>query len=380
MDTQIVREISEHIESIPSLPTAAMRLIELTDDPGAELSEVSRIISADQGLAVRVLQVANSAFYGAQRKIGSINQAVVTIGFQAVKNITLSLSVMTNSRMQAKLSAGNLEFFWRQSLATAIVARRLAVSLGIKNPDEAFTAGLIHDIGVVILMNRYEELYARTVENARKRNAPLLQMEQEVFEMNHAELGAELCRHWRLPQTIISAVATHHDFNSENTDAKSLYSLAGVISVADEVTKIALSDGSPKGGANASIDPICVDLITKAQYPTRKLHPILMELTRELKQIERFFGLPASPEVETTRFEHQRIGLLITGKREKEIVVLILLSLNLKYMDIGFAGEVDPRFVTVIDDAALRKIGCTNDVFAVGAFKGWIHDELFKAK
>lgn len=294
MDAQFIKEVSRRIVNVPPLPSVAMKLIALAGDPNVELEEIDAVVSSDQSLAIRVLQIANSPFYGASYRIASIAQAVMLIGFRSLRNLALGLSVMkvANGEAGSKL---NLETFWKHSLATAIAARGLSAANGQKHPDEAFTAGLIHDIGKIILMREAGDAYSIAQEGPHRSIVTIDHLEHEVFEMDHAELGGELCRHWHIPEEIADAVSGHHSFEPESVTSASLHKPAGLVFVADQLAKIA-GFGS---GHDDAVDLLFTDMLAKSKFRTDDFVGILNGIHQEMSHIRAFFGLaPSSLEEE----------------------------------------------------------------------------------
>ena len=204
------REWVESIKDLPTLPAIAAQVVELMDDPGTTASQLGRVISADQGLAMQVLKIANSAYYGFPRRIGTIDLAIVVLGFDALKSLTLSLSIReVVARWKSEVTFDFVEY-WKHCMYTGIAARMLARICGYRVPGEAFIAGVVHDVGKAALSRYFPDLFAQTLQLAEAELKPLHRVEEELMGVNHGEIGGWLCDQWKLPARIVEAVTHHH--------------------------------------------------------------------------------------------------------------------------------------------------------------------------
>ena len=202
--------VADAVQDLPPLPVALQRLITLTQSPDASFDDIARTAEMDQGLGVRMLRAANSAYYGLSRQVKTVSQATVLLGRNTVRNLALSLSVlMLRDRMDDSwpLAPGP---FWEHTFGVASAARALARYLQLSDPDEAFVVGLLHDVGKVVLAGSDREGYARLIQQAQATQRPLHALEREAYGMDHASVGASVCRRWQLPDTLANAVAMPH--------------------------------------------------------------------------------------------------------------------------------------------------------------------------
>ncbi|HSM75594.1 MAG TPA: HDOD domain-containing protein, partial [Desulfobacterales bacterium] len=196
---------------LPSLPLVAVRLLELTLDDHSSAGDLARVIETDPALAGKILGIVNSAAYGLPRKIASVSQAVSLMGFAGIR--ALALGVTLFEKIVPKEAAGSFDrlFFWQHCLAVAELARILAVRLGHPDPEEAYIAGLLHDVGKVILETHgrkgYSDLCSR---RAAADGATLVEDEARFVGLSHDRLGAFFCAHWQLPEPLVLAVLFHH--------------------------------------------------------------------------------------------------------------------------------------------------------------------------
>ncbi len=193
---------------LPPLPQASQRALELMREPDCSLNAVADILAVDQVLAGVVLRVSNSAYYGMQNRIATVHQAVVVIGLQALYEVILaaSLGSFLNRPLPGyELRKGEL---WRHSLGVAICARMIAEKRKWKNVEEFYFAGLLSDIGKLAL----EKMLRTMVFSIDDwRSASFLEIERSYFGIDHAMLGAEMARRWRLPEGLVAVIAHHHN-------------------------------------------------------------------------------------------------------------------------------------------------------------------------
>jgi len=190
-----------------SLPQTLAEVLRVVSDESCGADDLAKVLTKDPALTTRVLRVVNSPFYGVNRKVGTVSQAVVTIGMRQVTALALSTSVYTmTERLQASF---NRVRFWRHSLEVAIASRVLAEKCGYKNTEEMFVAGLLHDIGLLVLDRSFPEQYRQLWKRSLDQGTPV-ELEEEMWGTNHARVGQFLLEQWNLPEAICQAVGHHH--------------------------------------------------------------------------------------------------------------------------------------------------------------------------
>ena len=209
MENPLLEKI-ETSRALPSLPHILLQLIDICNQEEKGIRDLSKVINKDPSISERLLRLVNSAYYSLKQKITSIDQALLLLGMDAVKNIAISSSVYQVFHRPSRKSVFDIKLFWWHSLNCATIARRLATRLQYPSPDEAFLAGLMHDIGKILLLNNFEQQYESILKNAGFRTAPLLRGEQELG-VGHAEAGAWLIRRWDLHTFLPDAILYHHD-------------------------------------------------------------------------------------------------------------------------------------------------------------------------
>jgi putative nucleotidyltransferase with HDIG domain len=201
--------IVQKVKDLAVLPQVVHQIIHLTSNPNANVRDLERLISIDQGMSTRVLNTVNSAYYGFSRKIASVKDAVVLLGFKAVRNLAMTVSVF--DMFVGKTDRQNLRRgkWWRHSIDTALCARLIASQVDGVSPDEAYTAGLLHDIGKPLL-DRYGGTPYEQVEDGMQQGMPERDAERRVFGCDHAEVGRVVSLHWGFPEKLVEAIGEHH--------------------------------------------------------------------------------------------------------------------------------------------------------------------------
>lgn len=225
--TMLTREqVTARLKQLPSLPSAVSDLLASFSNEDVDVEQIARQIARDQGLTARVLRVANSSFYGLQSKVGTINEAVVVLGFRAVRSMVMAVSMNGAFRVdqcQCFDAAGYL----RHCVGVGLASRALAPLAGL-NAELAFTGGLLHDIGQLVLASNFSVQYAVALDYRKKHDCPLVIAERDILGLDHAEVGGLLAEAWRFPDSLHQAVALHHSPAGALAN-----SLANVVHVAD---------------------------------------------------------------------------------------------------------------------------------------------------
>ena len=205
-----LRTLVSEIKSLPSLPSIYQDLMHEMQGAQASLKKASRIVARDLGMVTKILQLVNSAFFGLRTHVSDPEQAVALLGFETIKSLVLSSQVFAQFD-QARLPAFSLEELWRHAMLTATCARRIAKEAGASQQviDEAFTAALLHDVGVLVLVANRPDDYAKVLELMRERHMPDWAAERDIFGADHAHVGAYLLGIWGLGDGIVEAVAFH---------------------------------------------------------------------------------------------------------------------------------------------------------------------------
>jgi HD-like signal output (HDOD) protein len=204
-----LKEIVSRLETVPSLPAIYVAITKALEAPDASISEIGGIIAQDIGMSTKLLQLVNSAFFGLPSPVSSVKQAAALIGIDNIRALALSVNIF--SRFEGSLG-DDMAFLWNHSLATAGFAKIIAKSQHSSRTevDDAFTAGVLHDVGRLILASACTSDYKNALRKTNEATT-MLAAEQEVFGCTHAAVGAYLLGLWGLPDVIVAATAWHHE-------------------------------------------------------------------------------------------------------------------------------------------------------------------------
>ena len=224
---QVVGSAIREISHIATLPEITMKIIELVESPKSTATDLHKVISNDPALCSRILKVVNSSFYGLPGQIASINRAIVLLGLNAVKNIAIAASLaklFKGGELTTRFSAKAL---WEHSNSCAVASKIIADTLKVGLADEAFLAGLMHDIGVVVEMQFNRDKLVQVVESlgANSQGVPLVAMietEETFFGANHQHFGSALCEKWKFPRSLALVTGNHHTPLSLAADTRTL--------------------------------------------------------------------------------------------------------------------------------------------------------------
>jgi len=200
----------DETSTIYSLPLFYERLNETINHPRSSIEDISKIITEDQGLTARMLRLANSPMFGCYARVDSITKAVTIIGTQQLRDLALAASVMGVFKgIPEELL--NMTTFWKHCIACGIIARSLAVYRRESNVERLFVAGMLHDVGQVVLAAARPELIRELLEEQRDTGRLYIDLEREKLGFDHAELGGALLKKWKIPASIGEPVTCHHN-------------------------------------------------------------------------------------------------------------------------------------------------------------------------
>ena len=233
-------KILEKIKELPTLPTVFSRLSDAMSNPRITNDEIAEIISSDQAAALKVLKVVNSAFYGFSGRIDTISRAILYLGLNEVRNLVFALSVINLFKKKKALMNFRPAEFWSHSIGVGIVTRIIGSTIQIPNLENFFLAGILHDIGKLILFEHAPDDYEKVLEKVEEKRCLIMEAEKEVLGFDHAKIGELLAAKWNLPPTIKNAIRYHHSGMMDGSTDK----LVAAVYIAD-ITARALELGYP---------------------------------------------------------------------------------------------------------------------------------------
>lgn len=205
-----LEKLSVAVTKLHALPGVVERVLSLTSDPDTGAIELANCVQSDPAVAAVVLRMANSALYGSSGRIASVSDAIVRVGFLQTKSLVVGMSVIKTFTKGMKSAGFDRVLFWRHSISAAIIARLLSELLRMGNSEVAFIAGLLHDIGKLLLDEFMPMDFSAAVLEAIRRRVPLIDAEPGVLQTTHAQVGTEVLTAWRFPEAVVTAVRNHH--------------------------------------------------------------------------------------------------------------------------------------------------------------------------
>jgi HD-like signal output (HDOD) protein len=275
----IVADAVSAVTQIATLPEITLKIIELVENPRSTAQDLHKVISNDPALVARILKVVNSAFYGLPGQIGSINRAIVLLGLNAVKNIVIAASLaklFRGGRVSANFSAKDL---WSHSIAVGVTSKLIVQKINNTLPDEAFLAGLIHDIGILVELQAFRDPLVEITDRAAKEEIKYLALETEIIGVDHQQLGTGLTSKWKFPRSFQYVTGHHH---APLALAPECRFLASVVYAADH---IACREGHGFS-LTCKNDPLDPAVLADLGITPETLEEIVKQLPDALKETE----------------------------------------------------------------------------------------------
>ncbi len=217
------------IHDLPTLPAVVMELLNSIDQEDVDIHILAKKISRDQALTAKTLRLANSSLYGLQVKVTTIQQAITLLGFKSIRSL-ITAAAVTGCFPEGHCHGFDHKAFWRHSIAAATCAKVLAMHLHV-NQDFAFTAGLLHDVGRLVLVTYFQKEVEKAIVYRQENDCSMLEAEREILGIDHVAAGYGLALHWNFSETLLKAISGHH-----NPEEPGIGFLASIIHVADAIT------------------------------------------------------------------------------------------------------------------------------------------------
>jgi putative nucleotidyltransferase with HDIG domain len=245
INTERIKKVAQGVGDLPALPTVVSKMIGMIDDRSASADALARLISTDAALTARLLKRANSSPYGYQREISTVNMAISVLGFNTVKDMGLWISVFDTFKGTGPAATGfDAVKFWEHCSACGVAARMLSKNSASRYAGEAFVAGLLHDMGKMMLDRYFGDELLEVLKTAQNDGYDLDRAESEILGVGHGYVGAWLAENWNLPPIICDAVKYHH----APWEAKVEPSFVATVTVADILCHLAKTGDSGRKG------------------------------------------------------------------------------------------------------------------------------------
>lgn len=276
--TRIIRRV----EDLPTLPKIVLKITELVNNPKSSARDLAGVITDDQVLTARLLKFVNSSFYGFPQNISTATDAIVLLGFDAIRNLLLTTSMFDLFSDKNKENELNREKMWDHSLGCAVAAKVIGNYIRYDNPEELFVSGLLHDIGKIVEMLFLPDDFAGVVSMVENKNILMLAAEDHVLGYTHADVGRLLAERWNLPSKLVTVIAFHHQPGLAGRFSQE----AAIVHLADILCR-AMNIGS--GGDN-KIPPLDKNAWETIQLKLSAIEPIMQEIENQFRDISLSIG------------------------------------------------------------------------------------------
>ena len=229
------------IHELPTLSTISLQLGRKLQDINTSASDVAAIIQHDQSLVTKLLKLVNSAFFGFSNKVASVQHALMLLGFNTVRNAVVSIDVINAMQIKNKIKGFDITSFWGHAIGVAVIGKYLDQEAGGSCREDIFTAGIIHDIGKLVMAHYFSDRFQEVWETMHREQLNFWEAEHRYFPLNHADIGAELARRWHLPEIMQNVIGFHHTPAKSDTGDH----LVHIIHTADALFHVYMENDSP---------------------------------------------------------------------------------------------------------------------------------------
>lgn len=261
MNRQQMTNKLDRISDLPTLPTVAMEINQLLQDENAPIEKLVDMLEKDQSMVLKILRLVNSSFYGFRSKISDLRHAVTLMGYSTVQHAVVTVAVIDSLNAETDLKDFDITRFWTHSLSVAVMCRHLAAQTKLAVPNEAFTAGLIHDIGKVVLVSHFPDVFVSLMTQTAEDQISFYVAEKTGDTYPHNLIGSNLARRWMLPQVLDLAIRHHHGTIAQNLDG----TFPGLVAAADSLVNIMEGNPGHRLGADTVAESIRVPVLQTLQ-------------------------------------------------------------------------------------------------------------------
>jgi len=226
---EIEKELSD-IGNLPTISVVASKLLDLLVDNNIAMGKISELMQHDPAITAKILKIVNSAYYGVRKEVDTLKMALVLLGINEISNIIMSLSLFRGFDLHNEGSEGfDREAFWEHSAITAYIAQHISKRIGLRVHGEEFTAGLLHDLGKIIMDQYYHEDFVNINKFMEEHRFRSVETEKIIFGVTHSEIGAWLIKKWKLPDKLVNIIKYHHNVEEAETDRE----IVALIAISD---------------------------------------------------------------------------------------------------------------------------------------------------
>ena len=206
-----LRLIVNRTTDLTPLKSVATKAIQIAEDERSAAMDLATVISSDQALTSKLLKLSNSAYYGYARRISNVREAVILLGMRTVRSVAISSGIIDAFNVPSSAAAGfDQDLFWAHSVSVGLVAELLARETRISRPEDAFTAGVLHDVGKLAMLLAEPKMFSEVIDLVKHEGMKYRESELAVFQIGHEHVGARLAQRWKFPESLVQAIRDHH--------------------------------------------------------------------------------------------------------------------------------------------------------------------------
>ncbi len=279
----IRKRLEQSLKELPPLPTAVAKVLDETNRQEPDMHKIDEIISGDQALASKVLRIVNSAYYGLSRQVTSVGQAVLILGIQQVRTITLSVGSIAAFSSKGPVDSEGMRRFWQHSFATAAACTALCSKLNVerKLADEISTIGILHDVGRMFFYCNFKPTYQKLVLKANQNCTSYETEEKQFLGETHAGIGAIVADKWELPEKIVTGIRLHEG----PFDEGEISQVIAILAVADWMNKHYYYEN------NGPVGPLATELIETLGLTSETVSQIAETVRNKVDEASQIYGM-----------------------------------------------------------------------------------------
>ena len=230
---QMMKKVSS-LTSLPTLPVVAMELNRMLQDMETPIERLVELLERDQSLVMKILRLVNSSFFGLKNRVTSLRHAVTLLGYSTVQSAVVTISVIDGLKVKHEIPGFDIGVFWTHAIAVAVMTRQLAERTRLAQADEAFTAGLLHDVGKIVLVNHFPDIFSRVLAQMDTGQETFFAAEQRLGCWPHTRIGGYLANRWMLPEKLEQSINRHHS----RADGAETFNTVALVRLADTLVNL----------------------------------------------------------------------------------------------------------------------------------------------
>ncbi|MCK5542755.1 MAG: HDOD domain-containing protein [Desulfobacterales bacterium] len=295
LETNSEKKIRKYIAHMPSLSTTISMVLKVCNSPDTTANDLNRVIALDPVLTGNVLKLINSAYYSMRDRVTSLTKAIIMLGMNTIKNLAISTAILGTLNKTKSVKASSIDAFWEHSICVGTAAKIIASmpELGLKNKDEFFVAGLLHDIGKIPLINCFTKDYALVEKVVKEEGVAIIRAENKLLKINHSQIGKQIAGKWGIAGAIYETICYHHfpfTADVENTQVVQIIALADIFAkILEEKKSNELTEGHDMV-FNLN-DSLLINMLDKMNIDHNSLSGIEGIIVDELEKAKEFLHI-----------------------------------------------------------------------------------------